>query len=148
MVATYLLPLLVGVAVTDDVYGEWSVGYYGHVAQQVGGPVLAAAVTFAAAVSQVGMFEAEMSSDSYQVRPRCAPIALVPTPAGLPPAPCIPNGMTCSPWMRKPAPVHLAIVPELGSCERCLAASACAAVGVCIAARVQPRLCVTFACML
>eukprot|EP00892_Ulva_mutabilis_P001477 jgi/Ulvmu1/1132/UM107_0005.1 len=67
VVAMYLLPLLVGVAVTDDVYGDWSVGYYGHVAQQVGGPALAAAVTFAAVVSQVGMFEAEMSSDSYQV---------------------------------------------------------------------------------
>lgn len=96
MVATYLLPLLIGVAVTDDVYGEWSVGYYGHVAQQVGGPLLAAAVTFAAAVSQVGMFEAEMSSDSYQVRPR----SLMRTPPSLLPAhsvPCTPDWSPSSP---------------------------------------------------
>jgi hypothetical protein len=63
----YLFPLLIGIAVTDNVYGDWTVGYFGHVAELVGGRGLAVAVTMAAAVSQVGMFEAEMSSDSYQV---------------------------------------------------------------------------------
>ena len=67
VIVMYLFPLLVGVAVTDNVYGNWSLGYFGHVAELVGGPALAAAVTLAAAVSQVGMFEAEMSSDSYQL---------------------------------------------------------------------------------
>lgn len=70
VIVMYLFPLLVGVAVTDNVYGSWTLGYFGHVAELVGGPALAAAVTAAAAVSQVGMFEAEMSADSYQV---CAP---------------------------------------------------------------------------
>lgn len=67
VIAMYLFPLLIGVAVTDNVYGDWTLGYYGHVAELVGGPALAAAVTVAAALSQVGMFEAEMSADSYQV---------------------------------------------------------------------------------
>ena len=80
----YLFPLLVGVAVTDNVYGNWSLGYFGHVAELVGGPALAAALTLAAAVSQVGMFEAEMSADSYQVgAPRlamCGAVAMGPAP--------------------------------------------------------------------
>lgn len=67
VVAMYLFPLLIGIAVTDDVYTDWSLGYFGQVAELVGGPALALAVTCAAAVSQVGMFEAEMSADSYQV---------------------------------------------------------------------------------
>lgn len=71
VIAMYLFPLLIGVAVTDNVYGDWTLGYYGHVAELVGGPALAAAVTVAAALSQVGMFEAEMSADSYQVRTNC-----------------------------------------------------------------------------
>jgi hypothetical protein len=68
VIAMYLFPLLIGIAVSDNVYGDWTLGYFGHVAELVGGPGLAVAVTVAAAVSQVGMFEAEMSSDSYQVR--------------------------------------------------------------------------------
>lgn len=95
VIVMYVLPLLVGVAVTDDVYGDWSVGYYGHVAQQVGGRGLAVAVTVAAAVSQVGMFEAEMSSDSYQVR-------LHPSACALPPTGLVARAMHTPPPSRGP----------------------------------------------
>ena len=57
---------MVGTAVTSAV-ADWDLGYYGHVARLVGGPALALAIIASAAVSQIGMFEAEMSSDSYQV---------------------------------------------------------------------------------
>jgi amino acid transporter len=70
VIATYLLPLMVGTAVTASptvIDSNWKLGYFGHIANLVGGPALAIAVTVSAAVSQVGMFEAEMSSDSYQV---------------------------------------------------------------------------------
>ena len=66
VVGTYVVPLLVGTAITSSVE-DWDVGYYGHAAQVVGGPVLGIAILISAAVSQIGMFEAEMSSDSYQV---------------------------------------------------------------------------------
>jgi amino acid transporter len=68
VVCTYLIPLLIGVGVMGDTSeGSWELGYYGHVAQMVGGSWLAWAMILSAAVSQIGQFEAEMSSDSYQV---------------------------------------------------------------------------------
>lgn len=66
MIGTYVLPLLVGTAITSSVQ-DWDVGFYAHAAQVVGGPALGIAILVSATVAQVGMFEAEMSSDSYQV---------------------------------------------------------------------------------
>lgn len=68
VVCTYLIPLMIGVGVTGNTEGSWDLGYYGHVAEVVGGSWLAWAMVLSAAVSQIGQFEAEMSSDSYQVR--------------------------------------------------------------------------------
>ena len=67
VVATYLLPLMIGAGISPDADADWTLGYYGHVAELVGGKWLALAVVISAAVSQIGQFEAEMSSDSYQV---------------------------------------------------------------------------------
>lgn len=67
VMASYLLPLLVGLGVTKDP-SAWQLGFFTTLGKQVGGTWLAWWVVAAAAVSQVGQFEAEMSSDSYQLQ--------------------------------------------------------------------------------
>eukprot|EP00775_Hariotina_reticulata_P008091 gene8091-8284_t len=64
--ASYLLPTLAALGISVDT-ADWELGYYGKVAQQVGGNWLAWWIVLAAAVSQIGQFQAEMSSDSYQL---------------------------------------------------------------------------------
>ena len=66
VVAAYLLPLLVGIGVASH-SSDWTLGYFAGVAEQVGGKWLAWWIVVAAAVSQLGQFEAEMSTDSYQL---------------------------------------------------------------------------------
>jgi amino acid transporter len=67
VIITYFAPLAIGTAVIPATQGSWKLGYYGYVAEIVGGKWLAALLVLSAVASQVGMFEAEMSSDSYQV---------------------------------------------------------------------------------
>jgi amino acid transporter len=67
VVLSYLIPLMVGVGVATH-SSEWKLGYFAAVAQQVGGSWLAWWIVAAAAVSQVGQFEAEMSSDSFMMQ--------------------------------------------------------------------------------
>ncbi|GIL60391.1 hypothetical protein Vafri_14994 [Volvox africanus] len=67
VVAMYLLPTVAALGVLGTT-GDWKLGYYGTVAQQVGGSWLAAWIIVAAACSQVGQYQAEMASDSYQVQ--------------------------------------------------------------------------------
>lgn len=64
VVAGYLVPLVVGLSFSAAA-ADWNLGYFAVVGGKVGGPVLAWAVVLAAVVSQVGQFEAEMSTDSY-----------------------------------------------------------------------------------
>ena len=66
VVVSYLLPLLVGLGVAGA-SSDWTLGYFAGVAQKVGGSWLAWWIVVAAAVSQLGQFEAEMSTDSYQL---------------------------------------------------------------------------------
>ncbi|GFR49932.1 hypothetical protein Agub_g12036, partial [Astrephomene gubernaculifera] len=68
VVAMYLLPTAAALGVLGGGGGEWTLGYYGTVAQKVGGSWLAAWIVVAAACSQVGQYQAEMASDSYQVQ--------------------------------------------------------------------------------
>ena len=49
------------------VYIEWTDGHFVHLASLVGGRWLGAFMLVGAAISSVGMFEAEMSSDAWQV---------------------------------------------------------------------------------
>jgi amino acid transporter len=65
VVAMYILPLAAGVGVLPRADGDWSLGYFAAVGKKVGGPWLAWWIVAAAAVSAVGQFEAEMSSDSF-----------------------------------------------------------------------------------
>ncbi|WIA35330.1 hypothetical protein OEZ86_003784 [Tetradesmus obliquus] len=67
VVASYFLPTLAALGVSTAT-ADWQLGYYGKVAQQVGGDWLAWWVVLAAAASQIGQFQAEMSSDSYQLQ--------------------------------------------------------------------------------
>jgi amino acid transporter len=66
VISMYLLPLLVGLGVTTDTEA-WTLGYFSKVADQVAGKWLVVLMVIAAAVSQLGQYQAEMSSDSYQL---------------------------------------------------------------------------------
>eukprot|EP00803_Ostreobium_quekettii_P007487 evm.model.scf_227.3 EVM.evm.TU.scf_227.3 scf_227:35250-42034(+) len=65
VVLGYLVPVLVGVGVMGQ--ENWPDGFFPILGQEVAGDWLKAWIVLAAAASQIGLFEAEMSSDSYQV---------------------------------------------------------------------------------
>mmetsp|Transcript_4868 Transcript_4868/g.13997 ORF Transcript_4868/g.13997 Transcript_4868/m.13997 type:complete len:580 (+) Transcript_4868:264-2003(+) len=66
VVVMYVGPLLVGLGVTTQA-SDWELGYFTRVAQIVGGGWLGWWMVSAAAISQIGQFEAEMCSDSFQL---------------------------------------------------------------------------------
>jgi hypothetical protein len=63
----YIFPTLAALGITTDT-SDWSLGFYSKVADQVGGKWLALWIVVAAVFAQVGQFQAEMASDSYQVQ--------------------------------------------------------------------------------
>lgn len=63
----YILPLLVAVGATDYRQADWVDGHLGSVCVEIGGPWLGAWTIFAAAISNLALFEAEMSSDAFQL---------------------------------------------------------------------------------
>jgi amino acid transporter len=63
----YILPLLVAVGATDYSQADWVDGHLGTVAVDIGGSWLGAWTIFAAGISNVAMFEAEMSSDAFKI---------------------------------------------------------------------------------
>ncbi|KAL0911513.1 hypothetical protein M5K25_019661 [Dendrobium thyrsiflorum] len=68
VVASYLVPLLAGTgAIDSSKAGEWSDGYFAQVGLEIGGEWLRWWIQAAAAMSNMGLFEAEMSSDSFQL---------------------------------------------------------------------------------
>ena len=67
VVASYILPLLVALGVNDEPQEAWSAGHFTVVAGNIGGPVLAGWLVFGAAVSNIALFEAELSGDSFQL---------------------------------------------------------------------------------
>jgi len=73
MVVAYVVPLLVGTGVCIP-HGDgcapasaWADGYFSKVAAEVGGRSLQCWLLLAAGLSNIGLFEAEMCSDSYQI---------------------------------------------------------------------------------
>ena len=72
VISMYLFPLLVGLGITTNT-GDWTLGYFSHVAEVVAGRWLVYLMVAAAAVSQLGQYQAEMSSDSYQLLVSCRP---------------------------------------------------------------------------
>ncbi|XP_020580075.1 probable polyamine transporter At3g19553 [Phalaenopsis equestris] len=68
VMASYLIPLLAGTGAIDgSKSGEWSDGYFAQVGLEIGGEWLRWWIQAAAAMSNMGLFEAEMSSDSFQL---------------------------------------------------------------------------------
>ena len=63
----YVVPLLVAVGATDYSQADWVDGFLENVAVDIGGEWLGVWTVFAAGISNIAMFEAEMSSDSYQL---------------------------------------------------------------------------------
>jgi amino acid transporter len=61
------LAILFSTGASESHYTEWSDGFFVHVAEELGGPWLSGWMMFAAAISNIGLFEAEMSSDALQV---------------------------------------------------------------------------------
>ncbi|KAK4401772.1 putative polyamine transporter [Sesamum angolense] len=67
VVCSYLVPLLVGTGAVETDSGEWSAGYFAQIGMLIGGSWLKWWIQAASALSNMGMFEAEMSSDAYQL---------------------------------------------------------------------------------
>ncbi|CAI0407946.1 unnamed protein product [Linum tenue] len=66
-VFSYLIPLLVGTGALPLDQDHWTDGYFSEIAKVLGGVWLMYWVQAASAVSNMGMFIAEMSSDSFQL---------------------------------------------------------------------------------
>ncbi|CAG9462733.1 unnamed protein product [Pedinophyceae sp. YPF-701] len=65
---SYLLPLLTGLGIDDGGdLSEWREGHYADIARALGGKFMQGWVVVAAAVSNIGQFQAEMSADSFQL---------------------------------------------------------------------------------
>ncbi|KAL6549789.1 proline dehydrogenase [Orobanche minor] len=67
VVVGYFFPLLTSIGAIPLHRDEWTDGYFSDVAKIIGGPWLRWWVQAAAAVSNMGMFLAEMSGDSFQL---------------------------------------------------------------------------------
>ena len=67
VVLGYFFPLLIGTGAVPLDREAWTDGYFVDVASMVGGVWLSRWITGAAAASNLGMFIAEMSSDSFQL---------------------------------------------------------------------------------
>ncbi|XP_074564752.1 putative polyamine transporter At3g19553 [Curcuma longa] len=68
VMASYLIPLLAGTGALDtSTTGEWKDGYFAQVGMAIGGAWLSWWIQAASAMSNMGLFEAEMSSDSFQL---------------------------------------------------------------------------------
>ncbi|RZC44539.1 hypothetical protein C5167_037482 [Papaver somniferum] len=67
VMCSYLIPLLAGTGALESKPSEWSDGYFAEVGMLIGGVWLKWWIQAAAAMSNMGLFEAEMSSDAFQL---------------------------------------------------------------------------------
>ncbi|XP_009355624.2 probable polyamine transporter At1g31830 isoform X1 [Pyrus x bretschneideri] len=67
VVVGYIFPLLIGTGAVPVERELWSDGYFADIAKMLGGVWLRTWVLSASALSNMGMFVAEMSSDSFQL---------------------------------------------------------------------------------
>ncbi|XP_058223907.1 probable polyamine transporter At1g31830 isoform X2 [Rhododendron vialii] len=67
VVSGYFFPILIGTGAIPLNRDLWTDGYFSDVAKLVGGVWLRVWIQVAAAMSTIGMFEAEMSGDSFQL---------------------------------------------------------------------------------
>ena len=63
----YFFPLLVAIGASDSTREEWVDGYLARVTGQVIGPWLGAWTVFAAGISNIALFQAELSADAFQL---------------------------------------------------------------------------------
>eukprot|EP00606_Chrysophyceae_sp_TOSAG23-5_P000898 GSChrysophyteH2.ASY1.ANO1.1739.1 assembled CDS len=61
------LPILIGTAASTRPYTEWTDGYFVALGVEIAGPWLGYWMMAASSMTNIGMFEAEMSSDAWQV---------------------------------------------------------------------------------
>ena len=66
VIAGYFIPLLVALGATNAPSEAWEDGYLARVAENIAGPWLGAWTVFAAAISNIALFLAEMSADTFQ----------------------------------------------------------------------------------
>jgi amino acid transporter len=62
-----ILPLVVAIGASALPYDQWADGSFAGIAMEIAGPWLGHWMMAASAVTNIGMFEAEMSSDAWQV---------------------------------------------------------------------------------
>lgn len=67
VVLGYFFPLLIGTGAVPLNRNDWTDGYFSEIAKMIGGAWLMWWIQGAAALSNMGMFVAEMSSDSFQL---------------------------------------------------------------------------------
>ena len=67
VVLSYLLPLLAALGGMDSDQDDWSAGYFTTAVTTIAGPWLGAWMVFAAAISNIALYQAEMSGDAYQL---------------------------------------------------------------------------------
>ncbi|GAB4853445.1 hypothetical protein Ancab_017635 [Ancistrocladus abbreviatus] len=67
VVLSYLIPLLAGTGALSGGANEWTDGYFAEVGMLIGGVWLKGWIQAASAMSNLGLFEAEMSSDAFQL---------------------------------------------------------------------------------
>ena len=63
----YFIPLLVAIGATEAQQHEWVDGYLARLASDVIGPWLGAWTVFAAGISNIALFQAELSADAFQL---------------------------------------------------------------------------------
>ncbi|TKY71249.1 polyamine transporter [Spatholobus suberectus] len=67
VISSYLIPLLAGTGALSSSPSQWADGYFAQVGMFIGGSWLKLWIQAAAAMSNLGLFEAEMSSDAFQL---------------------------------------------------------------------------------
>eukprot|EP01034_Spumella_vulgaris_P030656 gene30655-37905_t len=61
------IPVLIGTGASSAPYSAWTDGYFITLSREIIGPWMSYWLMFAAAMTNIGMFVAEMSSDSWQI---------------------------------------------------------------------------------
>jgi amino acid transporter len=64
---SYILPLIVAIGATSSQPYQWDDGYLATIAGQIAGPWLEGWTVLAAGISNIAMFQAELSADAFQL---------------------------------------------------------------------------------
>jgi amino acid transporter len=67
VVLSYIIPLLAALGATDSTQDDWNAGFLTTASVAIGGSWLGAFTVLGSAISNIALFEAEMSGDAYQL---------------------------------------------------------------------------------